>query len=251
MNELVELKERFEAIAQSTEEFPVDFDDAWVWIGYARKDSALRTLQANFDQGIDFNLHKDVEVKEGLDFDSTGLWNQKTGRGGDRRTVKYFLAKDCFKSFCMMAGTEKGKEVRKYYIQIEKAWNTPEAVAARARQMGISLQPEPPPAVEKPWSYYPFFDGSTFAERTEFMKWLFANELVSREELPGKVFYQGLPVHEVYLKFKEVTGINISRNVFVRQLKEVDSRIVNKQKKINGVPLLAFFGIEFKENSQS
>jgi phage anti-repressor protein len=153
MNELVELKKRFEAIAQSTEEFPVDFDEAWVWIGYARKDSALRTLQTNFDQSIDFNFHRDVEVKEGLDFDSTGLWNQKTGRGGDRRTIRYFLTVDCFKSFCMMAGTPKGKEVRRYYIQIEKAWNTPEAVAARARQMGINLQPEP-----IAWCPYPFFN---------------------------------------------------------------------------------------------
>jgi Phage anti-repressor protein len=99
MNELTE-------IAQSLSDFPVDFDKAWKWVGYSRKDSALRTLFENFEEGIEF--------------DSTQKRNQKKQRGGDRKTVKYNLTTDCFKSFCMMAGTEKGKEVRKYFLTVEK-----------------------------------------------------------------------------------------------------------------------------------
>jgi hypothetical protein len=56
---------------------------------------------------------------------------QKPGRGG-YNVNKYYLTADCFKAFCMMAGTKKGKEVRKYYLQIEKAWNDPEMVLQRA-----------------------------------------------------------------------------------------------------------------------
>jgi hypothetical protein len=54
MNELVKLKERFEVIAQSTEKFPVDFDEAWQWVGYSNKANALRILRDNFRGDVDY-----------------------------------------------------------------------------------------------------------------------------------------------------------------------------------------------------
>ena len=39
------------------------------------------------------------------------------------------------KELCMLQRTEKGKQFRKYFIQVEEAWNTPEQVMARALQM--------------------------------------------------------------------------------------------------------------------
>jgi anti-repressor protein len=115
MNELVEFKERFAGIVQSTEKFSVDFDQAWQWVGYSTKQKAREALERYFEEDQDFLTAK---------LKSTG------GRPQDG----YFLTVECFKSFCMMAGTQKGKEVRKYYIKIEKAWNTPELVMARALQ---------------------------------------------------------------------------------------------------------------------
>ena len=34
----------------------------------------------------------------------------------------------------MLERNEKGKQVRKYFIQVEEAWNSPEAIMARALQ---------------------------------------------------------------------------------------------------------------------
>jgi phage anti-repressor protein len=65
-----------------------------------------------------------ANFEEGIDFDSGKNRNQTKGRGEDRRTVNYFLTTDCFKSFCMMAGTDKGKEVRRYYLDIEKKYRS-------------------------------------------------------------------------------------------------------------------------------
>ncbi|BAU12900.1 hypothetical protein LEP3755_34330 [Leptolyngbya sp. NIES-3755] len=89
-------------IVQSQVEFPVDFDDAWQWVGYSRKDSAKDALIRNFEEEVDFSgIHR------------------KTPSGG-RPSERIYLTIDCFKQFCMMAGTERGKEVRKYFLQCEK-----------------------------------------------------------------------------------------------------------------------------------
>ena len=93
MNELILLKQQFEVIAQSGEQYPINFDDAWQWVGYARKDPALRTLKANFE--------------EGFDFDSTLKWDQDSRHGGDRRSVKYHLTTDCFLKFCLRPRKDK------------------------------------------------------------------------------------------------------------------------------------------------
>lgn len=44
----------------------------------------------------------------------------------------YLLTIDMAKELCMMSKTEKGKEVRKYFIQVEKDWNSPDMIMHRA-----------------------------------------------------------------------------------------------------------------------
>lgn len=86
----------------SREEFPIDFDDAWKWIGYSTKQKGLQTLKSNFEEGIDF-------LTKGL----------KSSQGG-RRSEHIVLTIDCCKSLAMMAGTPKGREVRKYFLECER-----------------------------------------------------------------------------------------------------------------------------------
>lgn len=50
------------------------------------------------------------------------------------RTIDHQLTINMAKEICMIQRSEKGKQFRQYFIEIENKWNTPEAVMARALQ---------------------------------------------------------------------------------------------------------------------
>ena len=41
------------------------------------------------------------------------------------------------KEICMLQRSPEGKRIRQYFIDLEKAWNTPEQIFARALKMAI------------------------------------------------------------------------------------------------------------------
>ena len=67
---------------------------------------------------------------EGTDF-STKMSESTGGRPAMDADISIDMAKE----ICMIQRTEKGKEVRKYFLDLEKAWNTPEQIMARALRM--------------------------------------------------------------------------------------------------------------------
>ncbi|MBC3889467.1 phage antirepressor Ant [Acetobacterium paludosum] len=64
---------------------------------------------------------------EGQDF--IGKIRESTGgRPGTDHRMTITMAKE----LCMLQRTDKGKQARQYFLQLEQAWNTPEMVMARA-----------------------------------------------------------------------------------------------------------------------
>jgi phage anti-repressor protein len=98
------------SLIQSDEQFPVDFEDAWQWIGYTRKDSAKRALISNFTQDIDFHIPVESD-------NHAGLSPQEKAVATKEENIK--LTSECFKSFCVMAGTARGKQARRYFLNCE------------------------------------------------------------------------------------------------------------------------------------
>ena len=67
---------------------------------------------------------------EGQDFSS--FLSESTG---GRPAVDHIIKMDMAKEICMLQRTERGKLARQYFIQIEKDYNSPEKIMARALQI--------------------------------------------------------------------------------------------------------------------
>ena len=59
---------------------------------------------------------------------------QQTGRGGHNK-VDHIIKLDMAKEIAMIQRTERGKQIRQYFIQVEKDFNSPEKIMARALLM--------------------------------------------------------------------------------------------------------------------
>ena len=89
----------------------------------AFKDWFPRMAEYGFEIGKDFNMLKNERVQiEG-------------SREVKREIVDYQISVDMAKQVCMIQRSEKGRQYRQYFLDLEKAWNTPEQVMARALKM--------------------------------------------------------------------------------------------------------------------
>ena len=101
------------SLIQSDEEFPIDFDDAWRWIEYSSKQKGEENLTTKFDEGVDY-----IEPSKDDTSNSSLNYSVKRKKGGNNRKI-ILLTVECFKQFCMTAGTPKGREVRRYFLKCE------------------------------------------------------------------------------------------------------------------------------------
>ncbi|KYP17710.1 phage antirepressor KilAC domain-containing protein [Streptococcus parauberis] len=108
------------------------------------------TLNENHEPVVSAReLHKGLEVKtrfsqwveqnfkileEGYDFTSV-VGTTVVNNGATREIQDYALSLDASKNLAMISKTEKGAQVRKYFIQVEKDFNSPEKIMARALLM--------------------------------------------------------------------------------------------------------------------
>lgn len=82
-----------------------------------------RMCEYGFIEGVDFNPFKNDRVQN------------EGGRMVTRTVEDAQLTIDMAKEICMIQRNEKGKQARQYFLQLERDWNSPEKVMARALQI--------------------------------------------------------------------------------------------------------------------
>ena len=81
-----------------------------------------------------FDRMADYGFTENQDYILLSNFGNQTGRGGHNK-VDHVIKLDMVKEIAMIQRTERGKQVRQYFIQVEKDFNSPEKIMARALLM--------------------------------------------------------------------------------------------------------------------
>jgi phage anti-repressor protein len=81
----------------------ISFDNVVKWLN-VRHENLKRLLISKFEKDYDYSIEK-INLQK---------------KGGGTYTYKILLTPDCFKELCMISQTERAKEVRKYFLILEK-----------------------------------------------------------------------------------------------------------------------------------
>jgi len=88
-------------------DFVIDLDNVWKWLGFQQKYHAKVTLEKNFIIDKDYKM-----------FAPEPSGAKKSNRGGHNKEI-IMLNVETFKKFCLKAGTKKADEVHDYFIKLE------------------------------------------------------------------------------------------------------------------------------------
>lgn len=98
-------------------------------------------VKTRFSQWVEQNFKM---FKENEDFSSVVTTTQQNQYGGTKKLQDYAVTIRMAEHLAMMSKTNKGHEVREYFIQVEKDFNSPEKIMARALKIAdrkiISLE---------------------------------------------------------------------------------------------------------------
>ena len=88
-------------------DYVIDLDDVWKWIGFSTKQKAKMLLKDNFVKDKEYIL-LNPQVRQ-----------KNETRGGHNKET-FMLNVITFKKFCLKAGTKKADEIHDYYIKLEE-----------------------------------------------------------------------------------------------------------------------------------
>jgi hypothetical protein len=87
-------------------DFVIDLDNIWKWMGYNQKVKAKTLLEKNFKLDIDYKILLCQQGKQHIHVHG----------GHNKETI--LLTIRTFKLFCLKAGTEKATQIHEYYIKM-------------------------------------------------------------------------------------------------------------------------------------
>lgn len=100
-----------------TNDFVINLDNIWSWLGFSQKYNAKYLLEKKFTINVDYKIiATDSSVAKIIAPEPSGA--KKIPRGGQNKET-IMLNVDTFKKMCMKAGTKKADEIHDYFIKLE------------------------------------------------------------------------------------------------------------------------------------
>ena len=107
-----------------TDDYIVDLDNIWKWLGFTNKANAKKLLLQYFLQDKDYKISLDASIKRKvIEINNKQNFTPQPGgakKKGGQNIQKFYLNVKTFKSLCLKAGTKKADEIHEYYIKLEE-----------------------------------------------------------------------------------------------------------------------------------
>ena len=107
-------------------DFVIDLDKVWRWLGFQSKYNAKRLLEKYFILEKDYKLLLRLSAEQKDDT-----------RGGHNKEI-IMLNVETFKKFCLKAGTKKADEIHDYYIKLETTLH--EVLQEESQELKLQLE---------------------------------------------------------------------------------------------------------------
>lgn len=109
-------------------------------VDFSKEHPAVSARELHEFLGVETPYHKwfprmcEYGFSENEDYTVTDIFVHNPA-GGPQSMKDAVVSIDMAKEICMLQRNEKGKQARQYFLQLEKDWNSPEKVMARALQI--------------------------------------------------------------------------------------------------------------------
>lgn len=108
----------------SKNDFIIDLDNVWKWVGFSRKDHAKVLFKKHFTDGIDYKILVPQSQNQYL-------------HGGQNKE-QILMTINTFKKFCLKAATSKSDEIHDYYIKLEELIQ--ETINEESQELKLQLE---------------------------------------------------------------------------------------------------------------
>lgn len=196
-----------------TNDFVIDLDELWKWIGFSKKQKSLLLLEKNFI------LNKDYIILDS----HLGEVNSEKDKWGGHNKKTILLNVTTFKRFCIKAETKKASEIHYYFLKLEEIFQ--EIVEEESNELKQKL-----------------------LKMENDMAKIETEKTVEKEKAIEKTLIEQFPLNTECIYFGKIDNINDANETLIKfgHTNNLSKRVVEHRKTYDNFVLLNAFKVHNK-----